>query len=203
MRILIAIFRFVVAFFALRGTWAAWSLNHLHDLIYFTTQSNIFLGLIMLWAGIAALIGWHQPPAWLKSAVLLYMLITGLVAWLILGPLDPCAPKILLNLTIMDIVHIVTPIMATIDFLLFDSHKQLKIKYAAYWLSYPLAYFIFILITIGLINPSISYPYPFIDLNILSIGQLIQNIVIYFAGFYLLGLLIVKMDKILPSIRIV
>jgi cytochrome b subunit of formate dehydrogenase len=65
-------------------------------------------------------------------------------------------------------------------------------------LLYPLAYFIFVLIIAG-IFPAIKYPYPFIDYNVLSISELIQNVVTYSIGFFVLGWAIVGVDRLLPK----
>jgi hypothetical protein len=196
MRLIPSIFRLATAFFAFRGTLTAWTLSVPYNLIYFTHQSNIFLGIIFLWAGVASLLGLRQPPAWLKNAALLYILITGLVANFILDTPSNIIPTLLaMNTSAM--VHIITPIMATIDFLLFEPHRQLKIKHAALWLLYPLAYFIFVFVLIA-IFPALKYPYSFIDLNILSVGALIQNLIMYAVGFFLLALGIVGIDRIMP-----
>jgi hypothetical protein len=196
-RIITSNFRLATAFFALCGTFATWTLAEPHNLIYFTHQSNIFLGVIFVWAGVATLVGLKQPPAWLKNAALLYILITGLVANLILDTPNHILPT-LLTMNTNAMVHIITPIMALIDFLFFTPHRQLKIKHAALWLLYPAAYFIFVLIIVG-IFPALEYPYSFIDLNVLTTSALIQNIIIYSIAFYLLGLSIVGTDRILPE----
>jgi hypothetical protein len=195
MQLLIAFFRLALAFFAFRGTLTAWTFADPHSFVFFTTQTNLLLGLCFTWSGFATLFPYRQPPVWLKGALLLYILITGLVAFFILDPPDPNLPKVFLGLTIMDMVHIVTPSMATIECLLFERHRQLRIKNAALWLLYPVIYFICILIIVG-ICPSIGYPYPFIDLNVLDTIDVVGNVVTYAIGFFILGLVIVGVDSI-------
>ncbi|MDR2824812.1 MAG: Pr6Pr family membrane protein [Prevotellaceae bacterium] len=194
----VIIFRLLIAYFAFRGTYAGWSGTVPHDMIYFTTQSNLLVGFICVWSAFSLLFDTKQPPAWLKCADVLYILITGLVANFVLDLSEIHCPKVLLGMTTLDMVHIVTPILFFIDFILFNTHKTLKIKYSAFWLVYPVAYFTFILI-INAANPKIGYPYPFIDLNILAINQLIVNIIVFSISFYLLGLIIVGIDRILPN----
>jgi hypothetical protein len=198
LKIIKTIFYLVIVFFAVRGTADAWTLTVPHDLIYFTTQSNFFIALIYIWMIAATVFGISKPSATLKTASLLYILITCLVANFILDLSAFQEAPVIFGLNTLDMVHLVTPVLVFADFIIFVEHKVLKIKYAALWLLYPVIYFIFILI-INAINPKIGYPYPFIDLNLLTTCQLALNVVIYSIAFYVFGLAIVGLDKILPK----
>ncbi|GHT19942.1 hypothetical protein FACS189429_7980 [Bacteroidia bacterium] len=197
-RYFIVLFRLAIAYFAFRGTVNGWSGRVPHDMIYFTTQSNIFLGIMCVWAAISTLFDAKQPPTLLKGAATLYIVITGLVANFILDLSAFNQPPVFIGINSMDMVHIVAPVLAVVDFIFFDRHKVMNIRYALQWLIYPLLYFIAVLI-LNFVFPKIGYPYPFINLHALTVLQLLRNVAFFTVAFYLLGLLIVAIDSILPK----
>ena len=89
MRYVAGVYRLVIAFFCIAGTNETWTFHKPANFVYFTHQTNILLGIVMLWAAIASFRGSKQPPAWLKGMLTLNILITGLVAGFILPPTDP------------------------------------------------------------------------------------------------------------------
>lgn len=201
----VALYRFAIAAFAFAGTYEAWTGLIPNKLVYFTTQTNIILGLVMVWAGFATLLRGIQPPAWLKGCLTLYIAVTGLVAWLILDPPDPVTTTRLFDMMTSTMVHIIVPIGAVVDFLLFDRHRRMKWHYSLTWLIYFPVYLAFVCIRAAIWphsgpgadgNP---YPYPFIDLTVIDWQQLAINIGVYCLAFLALGLIIVGIDRILPS----
>jgi len=197
-RFFTVLFRLFIALLAFWGTMDAWLLRVPHDWIYFTTQTNIFLGVIMVWAALVTLFGKKSAPSVIKGAATLYIAITGLVANFVLDLSTYGKPPVFLGINQMDMVHIIVPVLAVLDFIFFDTHRTMNIRYALRWLIYPLLYFVFILI-INFFMPSVGYPYPFIDLNTLTAGLLLRNIGLFTLAFYLLGLLIVALDSIFPK----
>lgn len=196
MRLFIGIFRAVVAAFVVVGTRDIWLHGEADGLVYFTNQSNLLLGAVFAWAAIATL-GWSaQPPAWLKGAVTVFIVITGLVSYFILAPEAPGQPTVVLGLTHGQIVHQVTPVLAVIDFIFFDPHRRLTMRNAGLWLLYPLAYCIFTTIR-GEVIDGVGYPYGFIDVSDLGYLGLLTNVLIYGIGFFVLGLLLVGIDRVL------
>ena len=199
------VFRLIIAFFAIAGTYPTWTGARAWDWVYFTNQSNMVLGFVMLWAGAASLIRGIQPPAWLKGCVTLYISITGLVAWLILPPavMGPSTVYVL-GLPTVTMVHVITPIMSCIDFVLFDEHRRFPWHYTLSWLLYFPLYLAFVLIRVAVfpgqtLSSGEMYPYPFVDLDALGWKQLGVNIVTYLAAFFVLGLVLFLVDKILPK----
>ena len=69
MNIVVALFRFAVAWLAFLGVRTIFLEGDLDGLVYFTNQAGIMLMVVMIWAGIASLQGRGQPPAWFKGAV--------------------------------------------------------------------------------------------------------------------------------------
>ncbi|MEU1756892.1 Pr6Pr family membrane protein [Micromonospora matsumotoense] len=166
---------------------------------YFTIQSNLAVG---LFAGYAA---WRagqrrpEPPSALKGAVTLYITITGVVYHLVLA--NPASP---FAMTQPDrapgealgnqLLHTVVPLLALADWTLFDKRGRLRLRYAAWWLAFPLAYLGFALVR-GLIVH--RYPYPFVDAGQLGYAGVTVSAVFFAAAFWLLGLLFVGLDRAL------
>ncbi|KFF31463.1 putative membrane protein [Bifidobacterium bombi DSM 19703] len=203
MKYFVSVYRFVIAFLCLAWTSVAWTTTSYW--VYFTYQSNFVLGLVMLWAAIALLIDGNQPPAWLKGVLTLYIMVTGIIATVLLPPPNPATAKYVFGIVTNLILHKVVPIMASVDFLLFDPHRRFKWHYVFSWLIYFPLYLAFILIRAALWphsgpephgNP---YPYGFIDLPKIGLEQLVVNCAGCVVFFIVLGLLLFLIDRILPS----
>lgn len=204
MRFAAGIFRLLTAFFALAGTHETWLLGEVKNLAFFTHETNIALGLVMIWAGFASLLKGVQPPAWLKGCLTLYISITGLVAWLVLAPtvIGPDTVRVA-GIPCVWMVHIIAPIMAVADFLLFDPHRRYRWHYTLTWLLYFPAYLAMILVRAAIwptsaLDGDSPYPYPFVDLAKLGWAQLGVNIAIYLAVFFGLALVLFLIDRVLP-----
>jgi hypothetical protein len=197
MAYVVGLFRLAVVYCALLGTDGAWLHGDVSSRVFFTTQSNLVLAVVLAWAGIASLLGKRQPPGWLKGAVTLFILITGLVAYLVLAPPGP-EPHVLGPFTSTDLVHRVVPIAAFVDFLVCDEHRRLRLRYALWWLTYPAAYFAFALIR-GAIYPHRAYPYPFVDVHEHGYGGVAVNFVVYGVLFWLLGAALCGIDRLMRA----
>lgn len=204
MRFVVGIYRLLIAFFCLGGTYEAWLLGIGNKWVYFTFQTNIALGLVMLWAGAATLLKGIQPPAWLKGCLTLYIVITGLVAILVLG-LNSTDYKLVLGIRTTWMIHVISPILASVDFLLFDPHRRFHWHNVLTWLIYFPFYVAFVLIRAAIWphsgpepggNP---YPYAFLDLGHLGWAQLMVNLAEYLVVFFALSLVIFLIDRILPA----
>lgn len=205
MKFFVSFYRFVSAFFCLAGCRGIITHGQVKHLAFFTYQSNIILGFVMFWAGVATLIKGIQPPAWLKGMITLDIAVTGLVAWLALPPADLNASLKVGPIPCIILLHIVNPTMAGIDFLLFDEHRRMTAKMPLFWMIYFPVYLVFILICAAifpnsnLLDNGSPYPYGFIDLKNISVQQFLQNIVLYAAAFVVLGYIIYAIDAALPA----
>lgn len=207
MRYVAGVFRLVIAFFCLAGTSETWTFAKPANFAYFTHQTNLLLGITMLWAAIASFTGTKQPPAWLKGMLTLNILITGIVAAVILPPTDPSEfvyISWLPGIPLVRMVHVIAPILATVDFLVFDEHRRYPWSYAFWWLLYFPVYLAFVLIRAqiwpnsGPEKGGNPYPYGFVNLKELGWAGLGKNIVIYMAAFCIAGLLLCLIDHVLP-----
>jgi hypothetical protein len=170
------------------------------ELIFFTIQSNLFLAISITYAAWATMKSKSTPAPALKGGVTLYILITALVYNLLLA--KPPAPDSIIVPLIggalnSDLLHILTPIMAILDWLLFDLHGGLRWKHTLNWLSYPLAYLAFALIRGLFVSSESRYPYDFLNADRLGYGGVALNAISYGIAFWLLGLLLVALDRLL------
>lgn len=179
-------------------------------LLYFTIQSNLILIVGIGYALWATLRNTAGPSPILKGAITVYITITCLVYNLILaksaGSSPPPAGSIIVPLiggTLSnDLLHIIAPVMAILDWLLFDAHGNLQWRYPLQWLVYPLAYLAFVLIRGLLVTgpylyPDLHYPYPFLNVDVIGYGGVALNTLIYGIAFWLIGIAFVSVDRAL------
>lgn len=167
---------------------------------YFTTQSNIAYG---AFAGFAALMVWRgeRVSAPLKGAVTLYVVITALVYHFVLansasGFSVHFGERNTAAAIGNQLQHTVVPLMAVLDWLLFDTRGRFRWRHAFYWLAYPTGYLIFAVLR-GLVVH--KYPYPFLDANTLGYRGLAITSVFFAVAFWLLGLIFVLADRLLAG----
>lgn len=203
MRFIAGLWRLAIAGLCFVGTYEAWQRPELW--VYFTFQTGAILGFVMLWAGAASILKGIQPPAWLKGAVTLYAVITAIVAFALMPPDDPNYVPQVLGIMTNTMLHRIAPIMAAVDFLLFDPHRRFRWTYLFSWLVYLPVWLAFIVIR-ALIWPHAGpaaggnpYPYAFIDANALGWTQFAINCVELAAGCFILGLILFIIDRIEPA----
>ena len=155
------------------------------------------LAAVMVWAAYALLRHREEPPAFVQGGVTLYMIITAVVyAVVLVPPVNP--PAVLFGLPSTRLAHILLPTLAVIDFVLFDRHRRFRWKNALLWLSYPLIYCALIVIR-GAIAPQLGYPYKFLEVPTIGYAGLAKNVAMYTVAFWVLGLIVVAMDRALPG----
>ena len=178
-------------------TWLALG-SPLNPLVLFTVQSNLLLTGFYLWqvAGRG-----RRPPTQLKGAVTLYIVITGLV-WHFLR-MRGASPFEHLSLRGHGLgnflLHYVTPVLAVIDWLLFDrTAPRPKWTAALTWLVYPMAYLAFALVRGALLPPDAwkRYPYPFLDVDTFGYGGVALNALALAVCFALLGYGLIALHRL-------
>ena len=100
-------------------------------------------------------------------------------------------------------VHLIVPLFAIFDWILFTEHGKVSYKQSLIFLAYPLLYLVFILIRAevgGKLLTGSRYPYPFIDFDVIGIGYGILVVIGLLLAFTLLGLFYVFLDKKLAMI---
>ncbi|WP_051224234.1 Pr6Pr family membrane protein [Pseudoclavibacter soli] len=199
-----------------RASWSA--------LEMFTTQSNILCTLyftvatVRLWAGRDA-VGQPFAPV-VKGIATMAVTITFLVAWLVLHmsvSFGSAADASLLGL------HVVVPLMAVADWVLFDAPGRLRWRDALLWLIAPMLYLVEFAVVLaaggslgggagiapdgagagaagaagaagGMARTSRA-PYPFLDVDSLGVGQVVLNVAALAAGIVVLGLAAIALDR--------
>jgi hypothetical protein len=170
---------------------------------YFTIQSNVALGLFAGYAVWRARRGDIEPSPLVKGAVTLYVTITGLVYHLVLAnPASGFAmvqpERDLVAAAGNQFLHTVVPLLAVLDWLLFDTRGRYRWRYALYWLAFPLGYLGFALVR-GLIVD--AYPYPFVDVGALGYDGVAMTAPLFAFAFWVLGLLFVLIDRTLARVE--
>lgn len=91
-----------------------------------------------------------------------------------------------------NILHVLTPVLFVLYWLLFLPKKRLKWSDSIRWLGFPLCYLLYSLIRGKIVN---WYPYFFIDLRELSYWEAGRNILVVLMAFLLVGWLLVFADR--------
>lgn len=156
-------------------------------------------------SGAATLLKGIQPPAWLKGCLTVYAIVTALVAFFLMPPDDPAYVPQVIGIMTNTMLHKIAPIMAVIDFVLFDPHRRFRWHYMFSWLAYFPAYLVFVLARAAIwpgSGPAAGgspYPYDFINLDALgwqgfgiSCGKLA-------IAFFVISLVVWLLDRALPS----
>jgi hypothetical protein len=215
-RVLIVAWRVLIILISLTGI--TMSSQNISDfvarLLFFTIQSNLLLAICMGYAVWAMMRNTTGPTPFLKSAVTVYISITGLVFNLILAKALAASPVPAGTIIVPfiggtlsnDLVHVIAPLMAVIDWLLFDVHGRLRWRYPLQWLTYPLAYLAFVLIrgvlvTGPFIYPNLHYPYPFLNVDQIGYSGIALNTLIYGVAFWLIGIVFVLADRALARMH--
>ena len=116
-------------------------------LLYYTNQSNILIALICLFFAVWQMFANKSMPRWcyvVKYAGTVAITITFLVFWLFLAPFMPeDMPVFALNSICL---HLVAPLLAVADFVLFDCNWLSTNKTVLWTLVFPAYYFVFAII---------------------------------------------------------
>jgi len=179
-------------------------LYHSHDalatLSYFTTLSNLVVIGFFAWLFVRTFIGKKNDTGrimFLKGGVSVGIILTGLVYNLLLRPFLLDADFGYDPRTIQDVlVHVVTPLMVALDFILFDVKGIIRKTAPLFWLIYPAGYWIYILIYNafgGRFEGSghVLSPYPYFFMNIPEYGPwgaLIVAVFVVGIGYGLYGI---------------
>jgi hypothetical protein len=130
---------------------------------------------------------WKKPGT--LTAVTVYILVVGLVYQVALRSIwDPQGMARLTD----ELLHSLNPLLALLFWWLFEDKKAVEWKQLPYWLIYPFCYFVY-----TVIHGQVSgfYPYPFVDLNTISVGQLGINFLVLALVFMAISGLLVWVGK--------
>lgn len=179
----------------------------------FTTQSNILCALYFTVAAVRLWLGHDRTsipfaPAW-KGIATMAVTITFLVAWLVLHmpiSFESAAGASLLGL------HVVVPLMAIVDWFIFDPVGRLSWRDPLIWLIAPAAYLVEFVVVIasggslgggtgavgemagGGFGQASRAPYPFLDFDSLGVPAVVLNVSALAVGVVAIGFAAVAID---------
>jgi hypothetical protein len=157
---------------------------------FFTIITNLGVAIVM--TGVA--FGRRVSP-FLIGGLTLAILLVGIVYVVLLRGLHPLAGAAL----IADyLLHYVSPVAMAAFWLLLTPHGRLRWRDPLWWGAYPLAYFLYV-IARGATDG--RYPYPFIDVGKIGVGQTLINAIAIALGFVVCGFLVVWVDRLLGHSR--
>lgn len=181
------------------------------QLCYFTNQSILFV--LLLFAGLSVQTvvqiwrdGIHGPVAHagcgLHLALTLYITITMVCYWSLLSWQNFSMAGVKITQFQMQlsnfILHTVVPIFALVDWILFLPHGRVRPVGAVYFLTYPVAYSVFVILRAhfgGYLYGTVRYPYPFADPDLLGWPLTILMMVLLLGFYYGLGRLFIAIDR--------
>ncbi|MEU0738670.1 Pr6Pr family membrane protein [Streptomyces sp. NPDC006134] len=202
-----AAFRLLTALLAVTGVTIALLLGGpLRALSHFTVQSAILLALVLTLSACRAWTARHPLPAALTGAALLYVLTAALVHHLLLA--DAAGPSSLtggavtgLRSTADHLLHTAVPIAAALDWLLLTAPGRLRLRHAAPWLLFPLAYLAFSLLRSEILvtGTTARHLYPFLDIARHGYKGVLGNALLLGLSLYALAVLLVGLDHARPD----
>jgi hypothetical protein len=176
-------------------------------LSHFTVQSALLLALVTLASARRAWSARHPLPGAITGAALLYVIMASLTHHILLADAPPrfsmtgdAAGTSWLEPFAAHTLHTVLPVAAVLDWLLLSPPARTRLRQAATWLLYPLAYLAFTLARGELLPGSPArYLYPFLDVARHGYRSVLANALLLGLAFYALAVLLVALDHTRPN----
>ena len=158
---------------------------------YFTVLTNTLVATVLtcaLTSRESAARRWFLQP-WVSSGIAVSIAVVGLAYNVLLRHLwHPEGWQWLAD----ELLHDVMPLLFLAWWWLCVPKGTLRLRHIALWVIYPLVYFAYALLRGHLLA---TYPYPFIDVDTLGYPQVFVNAGGLLAGFVLIALLMVGLDR--------
>lgn len=133
---------------------------------------------------------WQVPG--LLTALTVYITIVGAVYQFLLRHIwSPTG----LQMVVDELLHSVNPLLTIMYWYLYENKKPIRYRQVAGWLIYPLLYLVYILVR-GTISG--WYPYPFVDVGKLGLGQVLFHAVMLLLVFVAVALVYIRVGYALP-----
>ena len=158
---------------------------------YFTVLTNTLVATVLtcaLTSRESAARRWFLQP-WVSSGIAVSIAVVGLAYNVLLRHLwHPEGWQWLAD----ELLHDVMPLLFLAWWWLCVPKGTLRLRHIALWVIYPLVYFAYALLRGHLLA---TYPYPFIDVDTLGYPQVFVNAGGLLAGFVLVALLVIGLDR--------
>lgn len=158
---------------------------------FFTVLTNILVAVVL------TCVATRQPSKgrtfflqpWVTSGITVSIIVVGVAYNLLLRQLwQPQGLQWLAN----ELLHDVMPVLFTLYWWFCVPKGSLRVGHIGVWVLYPVLYFAYTLLRGHLLG---VYPYPFIDVEKLGYAQAFINACGVLAGFVLVALIIVGVDR--------
>ncbi|MEW2518966.1 Pr6Pr family membrane protein [Actinacidiphila alni] len=176
---------------------------------YFTILTNAAIALTFAPAAYRTRTRRRPVPPLVYGAVLLCIVITGLVYHLVLAndasdfsESEALGARTGALAVSNQLLHTVTPLTVTLDWLLFTTPGRFRWRHACQWLLLPLAYCAFALLR-GPFQPPAPpsrYPYPFLDVDAHGYPATLLTALLLALAFTALALLLILLDHHRPHL---
>jgi hypothetical protein len=176
----------------------ATSLEHLvRYFCFFTILSNLLvaLALTLPWLAPGTRAGRFFLSPSVRAGIAAYIILVAGVYHLLLRHVwDPHGWLFVSN----GLLHYVMPVVYVADWLMFVPKGGLRVRDAAVWLIFPVAYAVLTLVDGAFTG---FYPYPFLNVGKFGYAAVLANIAALTVAFAILGLILVAADRALGRAR--
>jgi hypothetical protein len=158
---------------------------------YMTVMTNILVTLTFLVPLFAknSRLGRFLSGSFMETGTMLYITVVGVSYHFLLSHIwAPTGWQKVADVSL----HYVVPIAYIIYWFLFVSKGAQHYSNAYKWLVFPLTYLIYALLYGAIVK---AYAYPFIDVIKYGYGTVLKNGLLLGVGYYLMGLLLIFIDK--------
>lgn len=162
---------------------------------YFTIQSNLVLAAVLAWSVVAGATGRRGPSGWVVGGATFFVTVTFLVYNLVLVPGGgPGAVLLVSGRPSSDLLHVVAPLLALLDWVLGRPHPGFTARRSLLWLLYPLVY-----LGVSLLAGARTGFYPYFFMDPVQIGGRAVGVyvVVLLVLFALLALAFAGLDRVL------
>lgn len=182
------ILQFVLIMNKVPETGLTYSAETIRYFSYMTILTNILVALVF----IDELFG--QPGVFFKkatvqAAVFLYIFIVGVVNHIALAGLQQLTGW---QSNADTLLHYIIPVVYVSYWIFFAEKKPIPYKDIFLWVLFPLIYVIYTMIRGSFIH---QYPYPFLDIDKLGLHQVLTNMLMVTAAYFVIGLLLIFLNN--------
>jgi hypothetical protein len=167
----------------------------INTLSYFTVLTNLLVAIIMTASLFLGQTGSLLARPVTMSAMALYIFVVGLTYSLLLRHVwEPTGLQLVADVALHDVI----PVLYVLYWLIFVPKGTLRWHQPVYWMIYPTLYFTYAMLRGGYTG---KYAYYFIDAGTLGYPKVFAIAVMFVAMFYILGLLVVAIDRWMGRLR--
>jgi hypothetical protein len=160
---------------------------------FFTIETNLLVALVLTFFCLRPQAEQFLTTSSVKSALVVYIIIVGVVYAVLLRNLwHPHGVRLLADIVLHDAI----PFLYPFYWLAFLPKGSLRWSDPAWWLVYPVLYFLYSMLRGAAFG---TYLYPFFDVAQLGFARVSMNAIVLLAFFFALGVILTAIDHALAS----